>query len=60
MWRLTRHCHLCNRQRDPIQYRIHENPDPGTLQNFQEFIYGFGYEFALVNERVDPKEIQGC
>lgn len=42
----------------PFLYRIHENPDPGKLQNFQEFIYGFGYEFALVNERVDPKEIQ--
>jgi len=42
----------------PFLYRIHENPDPAKLQNFQEFIYGFGYEFALVDERVNPKELQ--
>ena len=42
----------------PFLYRIHENPDPAKLQSFQEFIYGFGYEFRLVDERVDPAEIQ--
>ena len=42
----------------PFLYRIHENPDPAKLVNFQEFIYGFGYEFALVEERVDPGELQ--
>jgi ribonuclease R len=42
----------------PFLYRIHENPDPAKLINFQEFIYGFGYEFALVEDRVDPAELQ--
>lgn len=42
----------------PFLYRIHENPDPAKLQNFQEFIFGFGYEFALVDEKVKPSELQ--
>jgi len=42
----------------PFLYRIHENPDPAKLINFQEFVYGFGYEFALVEERVNPAELQ--
>jgi len=42
----------------PFLYRIHENPDPAKLINFQEFVYGFGYEFALVEDRVDPAELQ--
>jgi len=42
----------------PFLYRIHENPDPAKLINFQEFVYGFGYEFALVAERVDPADLQ--
>ncbi len=42
----------------PFLYRIHENPDPAKLSNFQEFIYGFGYEFALKDDKVDPKELQ--
>ena len=29
----------------PFLYRVHENPDPAKLRNFQEFVYGFGYEF---------------
>ena len=32
----------------PFLYRIHENPDPAKLRDFQEFIFGFGYEFSLV------------
>ena len=31
----------------PFLYRVHENPDPAKLQTFQEFVYGFGYEFKL-------------
>ncbi|MDO9067518.1 MAG: ribonuclease R [Deltaproteobacteria bacterium] len=42
----------------PFLYRVHENPDPTKLRNFQEFIYGFGYEFALVEDRVNPSELQ--
>jgi ribonuclease R len=42
----------------PFLYRIHENPDPAKLINFQEFVYGFGYEFTLVAERVNPADLQ--
>lgn len=42
----------------PFLYRVHENPDPAKLVNFQEFVYGFGYEFPLVNERVNPADLQ--
>ncbi len=42
----------------PFLYRIHENPDPAKLINFQEFVYGFGYEFPLTAERVDPADLQ--
>ncbi|MBK5275397.1 MAG: ribonuclease R, partial [Desulfuromonadales bacterium] len=42
----------------PFLYRVHENPDPAKLINFQEFVYGFGYEFALVEERVNPADLQ--
>jgi ribonuclease R len=42
----------------PFLYRVHENPDPAKLINFQEFVYGFGYEFPLVAERVNPAELQ--
>ena len=42
----------------PFLYRVHENPDPAKLRTFQEFIYGFGYEFSLVEEKVKPSELQ--
>jgi len=42
----------------PFLYRVHENPVPAKLVNFQEFVYGFGYEFQLVDERVNPAELQ--
>ncbi len=42
----------------PFLYRIHENPDPAKLVSFQELVFGFGYEFALVDERVDPGALQ--
>jgi ribonuclease R len=42
----------------PFLYRVHENPDPAKLISFQEFVYGFGYEFALVEERVNPADLQ--
>jgi ribonuclease R len=39
-------------------YRVHENPDPAKLQTFQDFVFGFGYEFKLVEEKVKPSELQ--
>jgi len=42
----------------PFLYRIHENPDPAKLINFQEFVFGFGYEFPMVEERVNPADLQ--
>lgn len=42
----------------PFLYRVHENPDPAKLQTFQDFVFGFGYEFKLVEEKVKPSELQ--
>ena len=42
----------------PFLYRVHENPDPAKLQTFQDFIFGFGYEFKLVEDKVKPSELQ--
>ena len=42
----------------PFLYRVHENPDPAKLQTFQEFVFGFGYEFKLVEDKVKPSELQ--
>ncbi|MFA7404726.1 MAG: ribonuclease R [Pelobacteraceae bacterium] len=42
----------------PFLYRVHENPDPAKLQTFQEFVFGFGYEFKLVEDKVKPAELQ--
>lgn len=42
----------------PFLYRVHENPDPAKLNTFQEFVYGFGYEFSLVDDKVNPLELQ--
>jgi ribonuclease R len=42
----------------PFLYRVHENPDPAKLISFQEFAFGFGYEFPLREERVDPGDLQ--
>ncbi len=39
-------------------YRVHENPDPVKLHTFQEFVYGFGYEFSLVDDKIKPSELQ--
>ena len=42
----------------PFLYRVHENPDPAKLHTFQEFVFGFGYEFKLVDDKVKPSELQ--
>lgn len=39
-------------------YRVHENPDPIKLHTFQEFVYGFGYEFSLADDKIRPSELQ--
>lgn len=46
------------RRNIPFLYRIHEHPDLAKLQQFQEFIQGFGYDLPLVADRVNPKELQ--
>jgi ribonuclease R len=42
----------------PSLYRIHETPDLAKLSDFSEFIRGFGYEFRVEGEAVDPREFQ--
>lgn len=42
----------------PFLYRVHENPDPAKLHTFQEFVFGFGYEVKLVDDKVKPSELQ--
>lgn len=42
----------------PSIYRIHEPPDPVKLNDFREFIYNFGYEFRMMDDRVPPGEFQ--
>jgi ribonuclease R len=42
----------------PSLYRVHEHPDVVKLQDFREFISNFGYEFKLVEERVEPGVLQ--
>ena len=42
----------------PFLYRVHENPDPAKLLAFQEFVFSFGYEFKLADEKVKPFELQ--
>lgn len=49
--------HITNKN-IPFLYRVHESPDPAKLQSFQEFIFGFGYEFKLVDEKIKPSELQ--
>jgi len=50
--------HYITSQDIPFLYRVHENPDPAKLQTFQEFVFGFGYEFKLVEDKVKPSELQ--
>jgi ribonuclease R len=42
----------------PSLYRVHEPPDPAKLADFKEFIFNFGYQFRMEEERVDPRELQ--
>lgn len=42
----------------PSLYRVHEPPDPVKLNDFREFIYNFGYEFRMMDDKVPPGEFQ--
>ncbi len=42
----------------PSLYRVHETPDPVKLNDFREFIYNFGYEFRMMDDKVPPGEFQ--
>lgn len=42
----------------PSLYRVHEPPDSVKLNDFREFIFNFGYEFKMFEERVLPGEFQ--
>lgn len=41
----------------PFIYRIHEDPDPEKMIEFNEFIYNFGYHIQGIND-VHPKALQ--
>lgn len=41
----------------PFVYRVHEDPDPEKLKDFNEFIHNFGYHFKIGDE-IYPKELQ--
>ncbi|QWV99012.1 ribonuclease R [Geomonas nitrogeniifigens] len=42
----------------PSLYRVHENPDPVKLQDLSEFVFGFGYTLAVLDEKVNPAALQ--
>lgn len=41
----------------PFVYRVHEEPDPERLKDFNDFIHNFGYHLRIGDE-VHPKELQ--
>jgi ribonuclease R len=42
----------------PGLYRIHEEPDPGKVEQFEEFISGFGYTLGAPLNTVKPRHFQ--
>jgi ribonuclease R len=42
----------------PGLYRIHEEPDPGKVAQFEEFISGFGYTLGAPLNTVKPRHFQ--
>jgi ribonuclease R len=42
----------------PFIYRIHEDPDPQKLLEFNEFIHNFGYHVKGVGNKVHPRALQ--
>ncbi|GEL76598.1 ribonuclease R [Tenuibacillus multivorans] len=43
----------------PFIHRIHEDPDPGKLQTFFEFIANLGYTVKGTIDSIHPKALQG-
>jgi len=42
----------------PSLYRVHENPDPLKLRDLAEFVFSFGYELKMQEDRVNPAALQ--
>ena len=42
----------------PSLYRVHENPDPLKLKDLAEFVFSFGYELKLQEDKVNPGALQ--
>lgn len=42
----------------PSLYRVHENPDPLKLKDLAEFVFSFGYELKLQEDKVNPAALQ--
>ncbi|GGJ61251.1 ribonuclease R [Virgibacillus salexigens] len=42
----------------PFIHRIHEDPDPGKLQTFFEFLAGLGYVVKGANNEIHPQALQ--
>ena len=42
----------------PSLYRVHENPDPLKLKDLSEFVFSFGYELAVLEDKVNPAALQ--
>ncbi|HZK57763.1 MAG TPA: ribonuclease R [Clostridia bacterium] len=42
----------------PFIYRVHEDPNPEKLEEFNEFIYNFGYHLKGLSTGIHPKALQ--
>ncbi|WP_183352820.1 ribonuclease R [Geomonas silvestris] len=42
----------------PALYRVHENPDPVKLKDLAEFVFSFGYQLKVEEDKVSPLELQ--
>jgi len=42
----------------PSLYRVHENPDPLKLKDLAEFVFSFGYELKMQEDKVNPAALQ--
>ncbi len=47
-----------NNRELPFVYRVHETPDPTRIENFQKFIWNFGYSLKGVTNEIHPKSMQ--
>lgn len=41
----------------PFVYRVHEDPDPDKIENFNEFVHNLGYHIKGVN-KIHPRALQ--